>query len=75
MTITTKEEYKNRLNDFLNSGLSPFDEIVVRHLYAETKEGNFGDELILEALREMFPGQAFITQKILDEQRKKYNLS
>jgi len=75
MAITNKEEYKTKLNEFLNLGYSPLDETVVRQMYAETQEGNLSDELILEALREMFPAQSFITQKILNDQRQKYNLS
>jgi hypothetical protein len=75
MAITNKEEYKSRLTQLINSGHSPFDETVVRELYNETQEGNLSDESILEALRELFPDHPFITQNILNDLRKKYNLS
>ena len=74
MAITNKEEYKNRLNELINLGHSPFDETVVRQLYAETQEGNLSDGEILEVLKEMFDSP-FITERLLDELRQKYNLS
>ena len=74
MAITNKTEYKNRLNEFIDLGHNPFDEIVVRQMFDEVQEGNLSDGTVLEALKEMFDSP-FITQRMLDELRQKYNLN
>ena len=74
MAITTKEEYKTKLNEFIDLGHSPFDETVVRQMFDEVQEGNLSDGVVLEALKELFDSP-FITQRMLDDLRQKYNLN
>lgn len=73
MAITTKEEYKAKFIELVNSGYDPLSPKAIKIMWNEVK-GNLSDDVILECLREIYPGNSLLTLKFINDLKKIHNL-